>query len=98
MLFVMNWRLALIVLMPTPLLIVGTFWFGRRVRVVYRRYWRLISSINSLLVSTISGARVVKSFGQESREVGRFEDRSDEFRNTSLAAARLSVIYYPPWR
>jgi ATP-binding cassette subfamily B protein len=95
MLFAMNWRLALIVLMPTPLLIVGTFWFGRRVRVVYRRYWRLISSINSLLVSTISGARVVKSFGQESREVGRFEDRSDEFRNTSLAAARLSVIYYP---
>ncbi len=95
MLLVMNWQLALIVLMPTPLLIVGTFWFGKRVRKVYRHYWRLLSSINSLLVSTISGVRVVKSFGQEPREVGRFEGRSNEFLETSLSASRLSVIYYP---
>lgn len=95
MLLLMNWRLALVVLLPTPLLVIGTFWFGRRVRVIYRRYWRVLAGINSMLVSTLSGVRVVKSFGQEGREVDRFEGRSTDFMQVSMGAARLNTIYYP---
>ena len=53
-LLLMNWRLALVVLAPTPLLVVGTFWFGKRVHVVYRRYWRVLEH-PSQLVPTIPG-------------------------------------------
>ncbi|MBI3948395.1 MAG: ABC transporter ATP-binding protein [Armatimonadetes bacterium] len=94
-LLAMNWRLALIVLLPTPLLIVATIWFGKRIRVIYRRYWRLLSQINAMLVSSISGVRVVRSFGQEPREIHRFEGRSTDYLNTALDAARLNVRYYP---
>src|SRR5205814_1290234 len=54
-LFLMNWQLALIVLIPTPVLVFGSKWFSRRVRVVYRRYYREWAAISGILASTFSG-------------------------------------------
>jgi ATP-binding cassette, subfamily B, bacterial len=93
--FGLNWRLALIVVIPTPLLAVGTVIFIARIRRVYRRYWGEWSGINGFLASTISGVRVVKSFGQEDREIRNFTDRSQRFMNISLTATRLNAIYSP---
>ena len=61
--FVLNWKLALIVLIPTPLLAVGTVLFVTRVRRVYRRYWGEWAGITGFLAATISGIRVVKGLG-----------------------------------
>jgi ATP-binding cassette subfamily B protein len=66
-----------------------------RIRRVYRRYWGEWSGISGFLASTISGIRVVKSFGQEEREIRSFTDRSQRFRDISLSAARLNAIYNP---
>jgi ATP-binding cassette, subfamily B, bacterial len=93
--FGLDWRLALIVLIPTPLLAVATVVFIARIRRVYRRYWGEWSGINGFLASTISGVRVVKSFGQEDREIRNFTDRSQRFMNISLDATRLNAIYSP---
>ncbi|MCC6443441.1 MAG: ABC transporter ATP-binding protein [Armatimonadetes bacterium] len=91
----MNWQLALLVLIPTPLLAAGTIIFGRMIHRVWRRYWRQISSINSTLASTISGARVVKCFAQEGREVDRFKNKSRDFMQTSMTANKMYTAYYP---
>jgi ATP-binding cassette subfamily B protein len=93
--FALDWRLAVIVLIPTPLLAVGTVIFINRIRCVYRRYWGEWSGINGFLASTISGVRVVKSFGQEEREIQNFTNRSQRFMNISLSATRLNAIYSP---
>jgi ATP-binding cassette, subfamily B, bacterial len=53
--FALDWRLALIVLIPTPLLAIGTVLFVTHVRRVYRRYWGEWAGISGLLASTISG-------------------------------------------
>jgi ATP-binding cassette, subfamily B, bacterial len=93
--FGLDWRMALVVMVPTPILAVATVVFINRIRRVYRRYWGEWSGINGFLASTISGVRVVKSFGQEDREVQNFTNRSQRFMNISLTATRLNAIYSP---
>jgi ATP-binding cassette, subfamily B, bacterial len=93
--FGLDWKMAVIVLVPTPILAIGTVVFINRIRRVYRRYWGEWSGINGFLASTISGVRVVKSFGQEEREIQNFTNRSQRFKDISLTATRLNAIYNP---
>ncbi len=74
-LLVQNWKLTLLVLIPVPLAIFATtriwkYLFGRLERV-----WHLRSAMAAGLNATLNGARVVKAFAQEDREVSRFHKR-----------------------
>ena len=94
-LFALNPTLALLVLLPTPLLVAFTLHFGTRLRFVYRALWRRWAGISTLLADTIPGVRVVKAFAQEQREVGKFETRSRDVLRGELRAARLQSVFTP---
>ncbi|MBT3344887.1 MAG: ABC transporter ATP-binding protein [Gemmatimonadetes bacterium] len=94
-LFYLNPTLALLVLLPTPLLVFTTLRFGGRLHLVYRGLWRRWAGISALLADTIPGVRVVKAFSQEKREVGKFESRSGELLIGELRAARLQSLFSP---
>jgi ATP-binding cassette subfamily B protein len=94
-LFLMDWKLALIVLLPTPTLIFGSQWFSNKLRPVYRRYYREWSQISGLLASTFQGVRVVKGFVQEGRETDRFIEKIRSFMNVSLTTTKMHTIYGP---
>lgn len=81
-LFASNWRLALLVVAPAPLVLVIVGLIRERIRLMYRRQWRLFDKANSLLQDILSGIRVVKAFGQEGREVCRFQGASRELSET----------------
>ncbi|MGI6609716.1 MAG: ABC transporter transmembrane domain-containing protein [Limnochordia bacterium] len=91
----MSWRLTLLIMIPTPFLIMTTLWFGRRLRRTYMVLWRRHDAVSSVLADTIPGMRVVKAFAQEEREVGRFEDRSRDVLTGELRAARINALYSP---
>ncbi len=86
MLFVMSWKLALLVLIPAPLimLLAGRFW--RKVRFNMHRFFRRWGRVNAMLTETLTGLRVVKAFAQENREIARFNRQS-----TDLAFAGIHV-------
>lgn len=94
-LFISDWKLALLVLAPTPLMIVATRWFTRRVRPMYRRRRRQLSSMNSIVAAAVTGVRVVKSFAQEKREVGRFASRAEDYYQTNMQSSTLRALYNP---
>lgn len=71
-LFAANWGLALVILLPAPVVILYSRAIWARIKLMYRRQWRFLDRANSLLQDVLSGIRVVKSFGQEKRESGRF--------------------------
>lgn len=77
-LFTSNWRLALMVIVPTPLVLFAVQRMREWIRLIFRRQWRLYDKANSLLQDILSGIRVVKAFGQEGREVARFRSASRE--------------------
>lgn len=83
-----NWRLTLFVLLPVPLVIIATRTIWQFMRRRFHRVWHLRSALNAALASVLNGARVVKAFAQEGREVERFNRRSQ-----GMFEANLNVEY-----
>jgi ABC-type multidrug transport system fused ATPase/permease subunit len=95
LLFSMDWQLALIVLLPTPLMVFGSKWFSRKLRPIWRRYYREWAQVSSILAATFGGVRVVKGFVQEERETGRFIDKIRAFMGVSLTTTKMYTFYGP---
>lgn len=86
MMFTLDWRLALLALLPAPLVMGGTVYFWKRVYPRYYRSWEASSRQAGALTGMLTGIRVVKLFGQERRESERFNAESGRLR-----AARRGV-------
>ena len=94
-LFIRDWRLALLVLLPTPAVVVFIRVGWRFIRHLYRKQWRLMDRVNSLLQDVLSGIRVVKAFGREDWEVGRFKKGSAEVRDMTTRTERAWYTMTP---
>lgn len=94
-LFAMNWKLALLCLLPTPIVAWATARYSKRMHKVYHRIWRRISGMHAMLGDTIPGIRVVKAFTQEDYEVGRFAARNEEVFDENMRAVRMSSWFFP---
>jgi ATP-binding cassette subfamily B protein len=95
MMFAANPKLALLTLVPTPFIALGTFWFGKAVHRIYHKVWRRWAGLNAVLADSIPGIRVVKSFAQEDRESERFRDRSDALFTQEMAVVKLWATFFP---
>ena len=94
-LLMMNWRLFLLALAPTPLIVISTMIFGHRIHLLFHRIWRRSSGLTAILADTIPGIRVVKAFAQERRETKKFKDRSETLFGEEMRAAKLSSVFFP---
>ena len=74
----LDWQLALIALAVSPVLFLLTQVFRRRLRGQWRDVKRLETSALSIIQEVLGALRVVKAYGQEDREHGRFLHRSRE--------------------
>ncbi|NJD60797.1 MAG: ABC transporter ATP-binding protein [Anaerolineae bacterium] len=92
---IINWRLALIVLLAVPILLVIAIQFRKRILVEFRRSRRANSKITGAYNENISGVRVVKALGREAENLKEFEVLTDEMYNSSYRAAWLSALFLP---
>jgi ATP-binding cassette subfamily B protein len=81
--------LALLALVPVPLIVLTTTLIRQRVRRYYRSVRRRMGGMQAVLADAIPGVRVVKAFAQEDRETERFDLRNEGYTQTSISAARL---------
>ncbi|MYE23835.1 MAG: ABC transporter ATP-binding protein [Gammaproteobacteria bacterium] len=88
MLFVMDWQLALWVLVPVPPLVVGAALVWNRMEVHWRRWSIRMAGLASHLNESIGGIRVVKAFAQEEREGRRFDGRNHALRDATVTSER----------
>ncbi|MBT3271972.1 MAG: hypothetical protein HN368_02365, partial [Spirochaetales bacterium] len=94
-LFIHDWRLALLVLVPTPAVVVFIRVGWSFIRHLYRKQWQLMDRVNSLLQDVLSGIRVVKAFGREDWEVNRFKKGSADLRNMTSRTERAWFTMTP---
>jgi len=71
-LFTMNARLAILVMLPIPFVVIGTTFFWKHIYPRHYRLWDSQSKTAQLLTGLLQGIRLVKVFGQENREQARF--------------------------
>jgi ABC-type multidrug transport system fused ATPase/permease subunit len=93
--FYWNAKLALLTLVPFPLLIAGALAYTLTAHRRYRLQRRASSDINALLHDNLAGIRQIKSFVREREEHARFNRTSDQLRRATLVVMRTWAIYSP---
>ncbi|MBL8820928.1 MAG: hypothetical protein JNL58_33275, partial [Planctomyces sp.] len=95
MMFVLNWKLALLSLLPIPILIVCAAWFTRRVHGYYAEIRKSVADLNAYLQDALSGIKETIGFNQHEYERKRFETLSLTYSQNSLRAMFLWSWYWP---
>jgi ATP-binding cassette subfamily B protein len=94
-LFVLDWRLALVAMSVVPPLLVLTVWFRRSSDRAYIRIRDKVALVMARLQESLSGARVVAAFAREDRNLEEFRAVADEHLDARLEGNRLSATYFP---
>jgi ABC-type multidrug transport system fused ATPase/permease subunit len=91
----LEWRLALLVLIPVPILAVGMRWFNTRIRPVYRRVRARLGDINAKLQDNLAGIRVIQAFGQEEATMESFTAESQRYYQARVRGIRYWSSFFP---
>jgi len=95
LLFYTDWRLTVFLLPTFPMMYFATKKFGGAMRSAYRRVQENIANVNDHLQQTISGAQVVKSFGNEDYEADRFAGFNRGHMDANMKTVRLWATFRP---
>ncbi|MBO5065482.1 MAG: ABC transporter ATP-binding protein [Clostridia bacterium] len=94
-LFRTNVLLTVVVLLPIPLGVFMMTQFRHATRVRYFKQWRINSKATSILHDIIKGIRVVKSFGNEEREIDKFAKVSKKLADVSASNEKFWAVSFP---
>ncbi len=92
---VINWRLALIVAVIIPILLVVAIQFKTRILVQYRKVRKFNSKITGAYNENISGVRVIKALCREEENLREFSALATDMYGASFRAAWLSALFLP---
>jgi len=95
MMFRFNPQLALLAIVPIPLLAAGGLLYTTTAHKRYRLVRQATSALNALLLDNLQGIRQIKGFGRETHELGRFERRAGDLRTATLKVMTAWSIYSP---
>jgi ABC-type multidrug transport system fused ATPase/permease subunit len=88
-------KLALLTFCIIPFVAVGSIWFRIVSAGAFRRTRETIGSITAYLQETLSGIRVVRTFGQEPRHETQFAELNEDNRDANMRTVRLNANYFP---
>jgi ABC-type multidrug transport system fused ATPase/permease subunit len=94
-LLVLDARLAVLVLLPVPVLAISLRYFNTRIRPVYRRVRARLGGINARLQDALSGIHVIQAFVQEDRELDRFSAESESYYTARVQGIRYWAAFFP---
>lgn len=90
-----NWRLALLVGLSIPVLVLVASWFQKKIIKEYRQVRKINSKITGAYNENITGVRVVKSLGREQANLNEFGNLTGEMYHAGYRAAWLSALFLP---
>ena len=93
--FILAPEVALLAVIPVPIIVIGSFIFQRRIGVRYKKVREEVGELNSLLNNNLQGITTIKSFTAEDRESERVNLASKSYRNANRDAIRLSASFVP---
>jgi ATP-binding cassette subfamily B protein len=93
--FVVNWRLALVATAVTPLIVVFAYRYSTVAHPVLRDVQQRMADVATVAEENIVGVHVVKSFAQERNELDKFSDRTERVFARSIEANKQRALYVP---
>lgn len=93
--FFENWQLALITLIPFPLILIATYIFKEKVKVSFHWVRSTVQDLNSFMQEHISGMKIVQIFAVEEETKKRFNVINNKNKQAHINSVNYYAIYYP---
>lgn len=95
MIFTVNVKLALCMLIVLPFTAITTAKQSKEVRPTFQRIRDFFSSLNAFVQENVSGNRVVKAFAKEDFEIEKFNKENDAYMDAQLNSSKVWMKYLP---
>lgn len=92
---IINWKLALLSFIFVPIAAVISMLWRKNIHRRFRRQGKKGDDVHSALQDVISGMSVVKGYGKEKEESGKFNEYADEFANVQRKNEVFWAMFFP---
>ena len=93
--FAVNWRLALLSMVPIPLLLWSTNMFKNSIQRSFQDVRTQVARLNTFVQEHIQGMAVVQLFGREQQEYRKFKEINKEHRGAHIRSVLAYSIFFP---
>jgi ATP-binding cassette subfamily B protein len=93
--FVINWQLTLICLIPFPIMIVATYYFKESVNKSFIQVRNAVAALNAFVQEHISGMQVVQVFAAEEKEMKQFTKINEQHKQANIKAIFAYSVFFP---
>ena len=95
LMFVVNWQLTLLTLLPIPLLLFATRIFARAVRKSLQMEREQVTKLNTFVQERLTGMSLVQLFNREDKEYAKFEEINEGHKQAHVKAVWAYSIFFP---
>src|SRR4030095_290405 len=95
LMFMINWRLTLLLFVPMPLVSLTVKFFGQQVHVRFEKIQEFFAQITARAQENFTGVRVVRAYAQEGAEISAFNDLNRQYAEKNLALVRIDALMRP---
>jgi ATP-binding cassette subfamily B protein len=93
--FTMNWELALMTILPIPLLLIATRIFARAMRDSFQLERIQVTKLNTFVQERLTGMSLVQLFNREEKELENFKEINKGHRRAHINAVWANSIFFP---
>jgi ATP-binding cassette subfamily B protein len=93
--FVVDWRIALIVLVTVPILLVATNIFKNAVKSAFQDVRTQVSRLNAFVQEHITGMKIVQIFNREKVEQEKFDEINVKHRDANIRSVLAYSVFFP---
>src|SRR5262249_16088470 len=94
-LFSINWKLTLVLLIPMPLVSLTVKFFGQQVHTRFQQIQDFFAQITARAQENITGVRVVRAYAQEQTEIQAFNALNWEYAQQNLGLVKIDAVMRP---
>jgi ATP-binding cassette subfamily B protein len=95
LMFSLDLRLTLIVLIPLPIVSIAVKMFGTAIHKTFEEVQEKLSDMSAVVQESLTGVRVVRAYRQEHAEIERFRRSNEEYLARNRRLSRLQGAFFP---
>ncbi len=93
--FVINWQLTLVCLIPFPIMLIATYFFKESVNKSFIQVRNAVAALNAFVQEHISGMQVVQAFAAEEKEMKKFTKINEQHKLANIKAIFAYSVFFP---
>lgn len=90
-----DWRLTLLALIPMPIVALSTQYYGKLLHKRFGEAQHAFSALNDKTQESITGVKVLKTFGQARQDIADFNEKSMTVVDKNIRVAKIDALFDP---